>query len=298
MTHRMPTAQSVSNGIPEPTGDTFALDQQIFEQRKDISGGLGPVYKATSCVDCHQNPVSGGPSQITEIRVGHKDANGNFLNPTVLINDGQNTISGRSIINDRARIRGEAVQVPLFEAPGQTRVGRFGWKDQHGSLLSFISDAYLNEMGITSRLRPHDTTTVCKTTTDPEDQPDSLGLADIDHFAQFVRGTKVPSRDTALAATPMPRRVSTSSRQFTATSATLNPSLQFPLELWSMAEPLPSPRLWETKSFTRSAISCCMTWGPAMVLSRVARRIPRTNCARARSGDCVRSFATCTTSSL
>jgi CxxC motif-containing protein (DUF1111 family) len=81
-------------------------------------------------------------------------------------------------------------------------VGRFGWKDQHGSLLSFIGDAYLNEMGITNRLRPHDTTTVCKTTTDPEDQPDNLGLADIDHFAQFVRGTQAPPRDTALAATP------------------------------------------------------------------------------------------------
>src|SRR5580692_11615148 len=244
-------AQSVSNGIPEPTGDTFALDQQIFEQRKDIHAGLGPVFNATSCVDCHQNPVSGGPSQITEMRVGHKDADGNFVNPTVLIDDGQNSISGRSIVNDRAicpqaqehvpatetirtlravnntlgegfveaiddntliaianrqpglsdgKIQGEAVQVPLFEAPGQSRVGRFGWKDQHGSLLSFISDAYLNEMGITSRLRPHDTTSVCKTTTDPEDQPDSLGLADIDHFAQFVRGTKVPPRDAALAA--------------------------------------------------------------------------------------------------
>jgi len=246
-------ARSVSNGIPEPTGDTFTLDQQSFEQRKDIHAGLGPVYNATSCVDCHQNPVTGGPSQITEVRVGHKDANGNFVNPTVLINDGQNTISGRSIVNDRAicpqaqehvpaaetirtlravnntlgegfveaiddntliaianqqpqlsdgKIRCEAVQVPLFEAPGQTRVGRFGWKDQHGSLLSFIGDAYLNEMGITNRLRPHDTTTVCKTTTDPEDQPDDLGLADIDHFAQFVRGTKVPPRDAALAAIP------------------------------------------------------------------------------------------------
>ena len=246
-------AQSVSNGIPEPIGDTFALDQQIFEQRKDIHAGLGPVFNATSCVDCHQNPVTGGPSQITEMRVGHKDADGNFVNPTVLINDGQDTIAGRSIVNDRTicpqaqehvpatetirtlravnntlgegfveaiddntliaianhqpglsdgKIQGEAVQVPLFEAPGQTRVGRFGWKDQHGSLLSFISDAYLNEMGITSRLRPHDTTSVCKTTTDPEDQPDSLGLADIDHFAQFVRGTKVPPRDAALAATP------------------------------------------------------------------------------------------------
>ena len=56
---------------------------RAFEQRKDIHAGLGPVYNATSCVDCHQNPVTGGPSQITELRVGHKDANGNFVNPTV-----------------------------------------------------------------------------------------------------------------------------------------------------------------------------------------------------------------------
>jgi CxxC motif-containing protein (DUF1111 family) len=69
-------------------------------------------------------------------------------------------------------------------------------------LLSFIGDAYLNEMGITNRLRPKDVTTVLKTTTDPEDQPDNLGLADIDHFAQFIRGTMVPPRDTVLAATP------------------------------------------------------------------------------------------------
>jgi CxxC motif-containing protein (DUF1111 family) len=99
------------------------------------------------------------------------------------------------------RVHGEAVEAPIFEAPGQTRVGRFGWKDQHSSLLSFIGDAYLNEMGITNRLRPKDATTVLKTTQDPEDQPDELGMADIDHFAQFVRGTMVPPRDTALAAT-------------------------------------------------------------------------------------------------
>src|SRR5258708_25930477 len=55
-------------------------------------------------------------------------------------------------------------------------------------------------MGVTSRLRPKDVTTVCKTTTDPEDVPDSLGLADIDHFAQFIRATKVPPRDAVLAA--------------------------------------------------------------------------------------------------
>src|ERR1700731_1585461 len=248
-----PGSQSVSNGIAEPSGDTYALDQARFEQDHDARTGLGPVFNARACADCHQNPVTGGSSQFTEIRAGHKDANGNFVAATVPINDGANIIANRSIINDRAlipqaqehipdteniralraalntlgdgfveaiddstlraiaqhqvevshgRIHGEAVEVPVLEAPGQTRIGRFGWKDQHSSLLSFIGDAYLNEMGVTNRLRPKDETTVGKVTPDPEDVPDELGLADIDHFAQFVRGTKVPPRDTTLAATP------------------------------------------------------------------------------------------------
>jgi CxxC motif-containing protein (DUF1111 family) len=88
----------------------------------------------------------------------------------------------------------------VLEAPGQNRIGRFGWKDQHSSLLSFIGDAYLNEMGVTNRLRPKDETTIGKVTSDPEDVPDNLGLADIDHFAQFIRGTKAPPRDAELAA--------------------------------------------------------------------------------------------------
>src|SRR5260370_19959567 len=98
-------------------------------------------------------------------------------------------------------IRGQVIQVPVLESPGQVRVGRFGWKNQHSTLLSFIGDAYLNEMGITNRLRPKDTTNVCKTTSDPEDKRDEVGLADIDHFAQCVRGTKAPPRDAVIAAT-------------------------------------------------------------------------------------------------
>jgi CxxC motif-containing protein (DUF1111 family) len=247
-----PGSQSISNGIAQPPGDTYALDQTRFEQDHDASTGLGPVFNARACADCHQNPVSGGSSQFTEIRAGHNDANGNFVAATVPINDGANTIANRSIINDRAlipqaqehipdaeniralraalntlgdgfveaiddstlqaiaqhqieasegRIHGEAVEVPVLESPGQTRIGRFGWKDQHSSLLSFIGDAYLNEMGVTNRLRPKDVTTIGKITTDPEDTPDNLGLADIDHFAQFVRGTKAPPRDAVLSAT-------------------------------------------------------------------------------------------------
>jgi CxxC motif-containing protein (DUF1111 family) len=247
-----PGAQSISNGIEEPPGDTFALDQAQFERRHDPSTGLGPVFNATACVECHNNGVAGAASQFTEQRVGHNDANGNFVNPTITIDEGASTITGRSIVNDRSicpqaqehipdtenirtlravlntlgdgfvesvddktflaiaanqpaqsngMIHGEAIQVPIFEAPGQTGVGKFGWKDQDPTILSFSGDAYLNEMGVTNRLKPKDVTSVCKVTTDPEDKPDALGLADIDHFAQFIRGTQAPPRDTVLAAT-------------------------------------------------------------------------------------------------
>src|SRR5262249_34984583 len=60
---------------------------------------------------------------------------------------------------------------------------------------------YVNEQGITSRLQMTDTTSVCKTTADPEDVPDSDGLADIDRFARFIRATQAPPRDATLAAT-------------------------------------------------------------------------------------------------
>jgi len=73
-----PGSQSVSNGIAEPPGDTFALDQAQFERRHDPSTGLGPVFNATACVECHNNGgVAGAASQFTEVRVGHKvNANG------------------------------------------------------------------------------------------------------------------------------------------------------------------------------------------------------------------------------
>jgi CxxC motif-containing protein (DUF1111 family) len=109
-------------------------------------------------------------------------------------------IAAQQMQATHGKIHGEAIEVPVLEAPGQNRIGRFGWKDQHSSLLSFIGDAYLMEMGVTNRLRPMDETMIGKVTADPEDVPDDLGLADIDHFAQFVRGTNAPPRDAELAA--------------------------------------------------------------------------------------------------
>src|SRR3979490_3430255 len=55
-------AQSVSNGIGQPPGDTFARDQEVYEQNRPVGAALTPVVNATPCGSCHQNPNSGGAS--------------------------------------------------------------------------------------------------------------------------------------------------------------------------------------------------------------------------------------------
>ncbi len=100
-------------------------------------------------------------------------------------------------------MRGLVIRVPVLEGPpNTTAVGRFGWKDQHASLTSFSADAYLNEMGITSTLQPTENTSngasvaAFDTVPDPEDTDN-----DVAQFADFMRATKAPGRDAALAAT-------------------------------------------------------------------------------------------------
>src|SRR5262249_41532771 len=158
------------------------------EQSESIAEGLGPLFNARSCQECHQSPVTGGVSQLTELRVGHKGPDGQFQGPVIPINGGVAVIKGRTLVNARTicprpafpdialqervpdtetirstraslsvlgagfvealddatlldlaskqcrlshgKVCGQAVKVPVLEAPGVTRVGRFGWKDQ------------------------------------------------------------------------------------------------------------------------------------------------------------------------
>jgi CxxC motif-containing protein (DUF1111 family) len=235
---------------------THRSDQANFEQFEAISDGLGPLFNAQSCRECHQSPVTGGISQVTELRVGHKSPDGKFQNAEISINHGSEIIKGRSLVNQRAicpnaafssveiqervpdsetirtfrislgilgdgfveavddstlitlsnrqcrqdgKICGLIVRVPILESPGETRVGRFGWKSQHASLLSFSGDAYLNEIGITNRLFPDEVTDLCNTVAEPNDRAGADGLADIDRFARFIRSTKAPARDAQQA---------------------------------------------------------------------------------------------------
>src|SRR5271169_5361197 len=89
-----------SNGFVDDA--THTTDQNTFEEVEHISDGLGPLYNAQSCRECHQNPTSGGSSQVTELRVGHEGPDHRFMNPEIPINRGAVVITGRTLVNDRA----------------------------------------------------------------------------------------------------------------------------------------------------------------------------------------------------
>ena len=226
-----------NNGFLASQG-AFDDNKAGFESREEIADGLGPVYNAQSCGECHQTPVTGGISQISELRAGHFDGTnfvdqigGSLINDRAIDASIQERVLGSSEVrtfrtslntlgdgfveaiadstlislasSQPSSMRGLVLRVPVAEAPANTvAVGRFGWKDQHASLTSFSADAYLNEMGITSTLQPRENTSNANsvaafdTVAEPEDTD-----GDVQIFADFMRATKAPPRDAAVAAT-------------------------------------------------------------------------------------------------
>src|ERR1700730_11416209 len=89
-----------SNGVADAA--THQADKTKFEEVEQLSDGLGPLYNAQSCRECHQSPVSGASSQVTELRVGHQGPDRHFRNPEIPIAHGSEVIAGRSLVNDRA----------------------------------------------------------------------------------------------------------------------------------------------------------------------------------------------------
>ena len=259
----------------EPVPGTFLHDKAIFEEVDEVGDGLGPVYNAQGCKECHQNPVTGAISQITELRAGHTtngvffDAPGGSLinnrgiptpnyaddhksakvqervpplftagiiggGPPISGEEGTRTfrtslntlgdgfveaIADGTLISIAAQQKGQTNQevhglvitVPVLEAGGRRRVGRFGWKNQHASLLSFSGDAYLNEIGITNFLVRDENTSLGRFVgfgsdfdlvpddTPCEDDPGVLcgedAEQDVEVFAEFMRATQAPPQD-------------------------------------------------------------------------------------------------------
>jgi CxxC motif-containing protein (DUF1111 family) len=233
---------NLTNGFV--TQAEMEIAQEEFDEAEEIDEGLGPVYNAQGCRECHQNPLTGGQSQITELRVGRfngvtftdrpggsllhsraidariqervagEDNVTSFRNSINLFGDGfveaiaNSTIQAIQAAQPSSR-RGTIIFVPVLEAAGQTRIGRFGHKNQQASLISFSADAYLNEMGITNPHQPVENTSngasvaAFDTVPDPEDvaTPEAPNGVGVDAFAVFMRSLKVPPRDTVAANT-------------------------------------------------------------------------------------------------
>ena len=223
--------------------EQFDADKEIFDKRKLISDGLGPVYSMNTCSGCHliETSTMGGGSPFAGLRAGHFDGNnfiehpgGSLIQSGAIdaaiqehVLDGNEVTAFRMSLNllgdgfveaisdgtliaiansqpaqSRGRIAGEVVWVPVLEAGGALRVGRFGWKNQHASLVSFSADEYLNEMGITTPLLPTENTSnglsvaAFDTVPDPEDDG-----TNVETLARFIRSTNAPPRDELLADT-------------------------------------------------------------------------------------------------
>ena len=241
---------------PEARGQgTFEDNLFIFSERETIDDGLGPTYNDVGCVECHQSVDVGAFGQQMEFRAGHL-VNGAFVDApggqlvhargtdsdivehistaetvkafrvvTSALGDGfveciANATLQNIVAAQPAGQRGTNTLVPVTEANNTLRVGRFGWKAQHASLVSFAGDAYLNEMGITNPFdgtngRDSDdpaagtTENPCSTAegvrnctgppfdpvADPEDDGD-----DVLAFADFMAATRAPGRQSPLPA--------------------------------------------------------------------------------------------------
>jgi len=105
---------------------------------------------------------------------------------------------------NRDGISGRAAVV-VDVATRERRVGRFGWKAQHATLLAFSGDAYRNEMGITNDLFPQESAfgvtaaqmQRCDPRPDPEDVRDPLTRRrGIDNFEAFMKFLAPAARAT------------------------------------------------------------------------------------------------------
>ncbi|MFA5907211.1 MAG: di-heme oxidoredictase family protein [Vicinamibacterales bacterium] len=222
----------------------FRLGLEDFREVEEASDGLGPLFNGTGCAVCHNVPSIGGSSPMTELRGGFRDADGKFhvVGGTTLfqmfslpdhrcqatIPAEANVVARRAPIplfggglvegvpdetllaledpfdRDRDGISGRAAVI-VDKATGQRRVGRFGWKAQIATLLTFSGDAYTNEMGITNDVfpgEPHGGISEakmreCDRVKDPEDRVDPrTGKRAIDNFEAFMKFLAPPPRGT------------------------------------------------------------------------------------------------------
>ncbi|MEY2701241.1 MAG: hypothetical protein RIQ52_1996 [Pseudomonadota bacterium] len=228
--------------------ERYQLGFEQFNDVETPATGLGPVFNDSSCVACHHDTATGASSQIKAVRAGIWDGK-NFMDPPggslilaralareikPVIPANANVKALRSSLSalgdgyieavadetliaianqqpalSNKQIRGEYVMVGVLETSGVQEVGRFGWKSQHSSVLSFSADAYRNEMGITTPLIPDEATSNGRSVEkynviNRVPSPNESGNDQVELLADFIRATKAPPRTRPVTApTPL-----------------------------------------------------------------------------------------------
>ncbi len=171
--------------------DWFARGRTAFDLAYTTATGLGPIFNAESCVACHSETAAGGGSPMSITRFGRVTAGvfdpliakgGPLLQASAIDPACQETIPpeanvtaarittpmfGAGLVEalldediarradpDDANSDGISGRVNWIPYPGRLRAGRFGWKSQDATLLSFIADAMVGEMGVTNLVVP------------------------------------------------------------------------------------------------------------------------------------------------
>jgi CxxC motif-containing protein (DUF1111 family) len=150
--------------------------------------------------------------ESAQIRVSAKKITGERVSVSLLGDGYVEAIDNRDIIEQNVQqqqqanldIAGVVVSSPVLEAgnsPTKMQVGRFGWKNQHSSLMSSCADSLRNELGIRNRLYPDEYSThAASDSPTPFDTPDpKTHKTELERLVAEIRQTIPPARDADLA---------------------------------------------------------------------------------------------------
>ena len=213
----------------------FGIGRQLYGRPLTVQDGLGPVMNKSNCSSCHTNPTGGwGSIAVTHFGIDNKGefelypGESQSLFQLLSLSQGCAEVIPSDATVVRSRVTNSSMAFGLIEAipdsaiaanadpedangdgisgrvhwvvpletpGGAPRAGRFGWKAQVATVLSFSGDAARNEMGLTNRLEPHenapnndtDRLPECDAVEDVEDVEDTEGFAFIDRVTHFQR---------------------------------------------------------------------------------------------------------------
>lgn len=202
------TATRLTNNPASDINPAWAPDNSAIAFASN-RGGVTRIW-ATSPDGSLQTQISAGLGDQPAYSRDQGDLVRTFRSSLNILGDGfVEAIDDSTLLAIRSAqpsaMRGTVISVALLEAPGETRLGRFGWKNSIASLLTFSAGAYQAEMGITSPLLPNESTSLGRnvmafdTVPDPEDTGGPQGFGeDVEAFTRFMRSTKAPPRDLTL----------------------------------------------------------------------------------------------------